>query len=237
MSTRMTMAVVFVVGLALLVPSKARAQEHSVNLSLGYFAVRGEDARLEDDVLVENLRIFSFELGDFNNATAGADWLIRFGDYLEAGVGLGFYRRTVASTYDDFVDVDGTEIEQDLKLRVAPITATIRFLPFGRRAVEPYIGVGAGIFSWRYSEVGEFLDFSAFVSHPDIFRDQFVAEGNDVGAVVLGGVRAPVGSRYAVGAELRYQEAHGTVGIEQGFLDERIDLGGLTTQFTFQVKF
>ncbi len=214
----------------------AHAQQQSVTLTLGYFAVRGEDARISDDVLVENLetRLFTFRLGDFNNVSAGGEWLIGLGEYVEAGVGLGFYRRTVASTYKDFVDVDGSEIEQDLKLRVIPFTTTIRFLPFGRSAaLQPYVGAGLGIYAWRYSEVGDFIDFSDFA----VFREQFVAEGNDVGAVVLGGVRVPFGSRFAVGGELRYQTVQGTVGVENGFLEERIDLGGLTSQATLQVKF
>ena len=113
--------------------------------TLGPFAVRGEDARISDDVLVENLDLFAFRLGDFSNASAGAEWLMGLSEYLEAGGGLGFYRRTVASTYDDFVDVDGSEIEQDLKLRVIPFTTTIRFLPFGRSAaLQPYVGVAWG---------------------------------------------------------------------------------------------
>ncbi len=212
----------------------AHAQEQSVNFTLGYFAVRGEDARISDDVLVENLDLFAFRLGDFNNASAGAEWLMGLGEYVEAGVGLGFYRRTVASTYDDFVDVDGSEIEQDLKLRVIPFTTTIRFLPFGRSAaLQPYVGGGLGIYAWRYSEVGDFIDFSDFA----VFRDRFVAEGNDVGPVVLAGVRMPFGSRFAVGGEIRYQTVQGTVGVENGFLEERIDLGGLTAQATLQVKF
>ena len=212
----------------------AHAQQQSVTFTLGYFAVRGEDARISDDVLVENLDLFAFRLGDFNNASAGAEWLLGLGEYVEAGVGLGFYRRTVASTYDDFVDVDGSEIEQDLKLRVIPFTTTIRFLPFGRSAaLQPYVGGGLGIYAWRYSEVGDFIDFSDFA----VFRDRFVAEGNDVGPVVLAGVRMPFGSRFAVGGELRYQTVQGTVGVENGFLEERIDLGGLTAQATLQVKF
>ena len=214
--------------------AQAHAQQQSVTFNLGYFAVRGEDARISDDVLVENLDLFAFRLGDFNNASAGAEWLLGLGEYLEAGVGLGFYRRTVASTYDDFVDVDGSEIEQDLKLRVIPFTTTIRFLPFGRSAaLQPYVGGGLGIYAWRYSEVGDFIDFSDFA----VFRDRFVAEGNDVGPVVLAGVRMPFGSRFAVGGELRYQTVQGTVGVENGFLEERIDLGGLTAQATLQVKF
>ena len=212
----------------------AHAQQQSVTFTLGYFAVRGEDARISDDVLVENLDLFAFRLGDFNNASAGAEWLLGLGEYVEAGVGLGFYRRTVASTYDDFVDLDGSEIEQDLKLRVIPFTTTIRFLPFGRSAaLQPYVGGGLGIYAWRYSEVGDFIDFSDFA----VFRDRFVAEGNDVGPVVLAGVRMPFGSRFAVGGELRYQSVQGTVGVENGFLEERIDLGGLTAQATLQVKF
>ena len=218
----------------LLIVAPAQAQQQSVNFSLGYFAVRGEDARISDDVLVENLSLFSFALADFNNASVGGEWLIGLGEYLEAGVGLDFYRRTVASVYDDFVDVDGSEIEQDLKLRVVPFTATVRFLPLGQSgAVQPYVGGGLGIFAWRYSEVGEFVDFSDF----RIFRDQFVAEGNSAGPVVLGGLRVPFGSRFSAGGEIRYQRAQGTVGVDNGFLNESLDLGGLTTRVTFQVKF
>ena len=235
MPVRPIMLGMLVILLVILVgAAPAHAQQQSVTFTLGYFAVRGEDARISDDVLVENLDLFAFRLGDFNNASAGAEWLMGLGEYLEAGVGLGFYRRTVASTYDDFVDVDGSEIEQDLKLRVIPFTTTIRFLPFGRSAaLQPYVGGGLGIYAWRYSEVGDFIDFSDFA----VFRDRFVAEGNDVGPVVLAGVRMPFGSRFAVGGELRYQTLQGTVGVENGFLEERIDLGGLTAQATLQVKF
>ena len=226
--------VILVIFVILVGAAPAHAQQQSVTLMLGHFAVRGEDARISDDVLVENLDLFAFKLGDFNNVSAGAEWLMGLGEYVEAGVGLGFYRRTVASTYADFVDVDGSEIEQDLKLRVIQFTTTIRFLPFGRSAaLQPYVGAGLGIYAWRYSEVGDFIDFSDF----GVFREQFVAEGNDVGTVVLGGVRMPFGSRFAVGGELRYQTVQGTVGVENGFLEERIDLGGLTAQATLQVKF
>ena len=122
MPVRPIMLGMLVILLVILVgAAPAHAQQQSVTFNLGYFAVRGEDARISDDVLVENLDLFAFRLGDFNNASAGAEWLTGLGEYLEAGVGLGFYRRTVASTYDDFVDVDGSEIEQDLKTPGHPV--------------------------------------------------------------------------------------------------------------------
>lgn len=234
MSKHMVCAVVLATGMSLGLGAPVWAQESSLSLNLGYFAVRGEATRISDDVIVENLGLFAFDLDQFNNASVGAEWLVGFGDYLEAGFGVGFYQETVLSVYDDFIDEDGTEIEQDFKLRVTPVTATARFFPFGmQNTIQPYAGAGIGFFNWRYSEVGEFIDFNTF----DVFRDRFVADGNDVGGVYLGGVRVLVGSRYAVGAEVRYQDVNGVVGIDQGFLDERIDLGGLTSSFTFNVRF
>ena len=206
----------------------------SLGLNVGYFSVRGEDARIAEDVLLENRNLFAFDIPDFSGGTVGAEWLIGIGDYFDAGVGVGFYQRTVPSVYADFIDIDGSEISQDFRLRVVPLTATVSVLPFGRETpVQPYFGVGIGLFNWRYSEVGEFIDFSNF----DVFRDRFVASGHDVGGLILGGLRVPFGDRFAAGGEVRYQSVSGKVGIDQGFLNERIDLGGIATQFTFQIRF
>ena len=208
--------------------------QQSLGLNVGYFSVRGEDARIAEDVLLENRNLFAFDIPDFSGGTVGAEWLIGIGDYFDAGVGVGFYQRTVRSVYADFIDIDGSEISQDFRLRVVPLTATVSVLPFGRETpVQPYFGVGIGLFNWRYSEVGEFIDFSNF----DVFRDRFVASGHDVGALILGGLRVPFGDRFAAGGEVRYQSVSGKVGIDQGFLNERIDLGGIATQFTLQIRF
>ena len=233
MYKRVSLSMASLVAGVLLTATTVQAQQ-SVVFNVGYFAARGEATRVTDDVLVENLSLFAFDIKDFNGAAVGGEWVIGIGDYFDAGVGIGFYQRTVPSVYLDFVDDDGTEIFQDFRLRIVPVTATIRVLPFGRHtAIQPYFGAGVGVFNWQYSEVGEFIDFNNF----DIFRDRFVADGTDVGGLLLGGVRIPFTDRYSAGVELRYQSATGRVRIDQGFLNERIDLGGLTTQFTFQVGF
>lgn len=222
---------VLALGCILLAAAPALADQ-SLSLTLGYFALRGEDARTAGDVLVENRSFLAFNLKDFNSASFGGEWLVGLGDYVEAGVGLGYYRRTVPSVYDGFVSGDGSEIEQDLKFRIIPITATVRFLPLGRRGlVQPYIGGGLGLYRWRYSETGEFVDFTDL----SIFRDRFVAEGTDAGPVVLGGVRLAVGSRVTTGGEIRYDSARGTLG--EGFLTDTIDLGGFSFLATVNLKF
>src|SRR5215212_3727834 len=208
-----------------LAPSVASAQQ-SINFTIGGFAPRAEDARSNNDVLVNNLDFLVFDLKDFNGATFGGEWLTGLGDKFEAGLGLGFYQRSTPAVYRNFVNADGSEIEQDIKLRVVPFTATVRFLPLGHSGVEPYIGAGVGVFNWRYSETGEFL-----ATDRTIFRGNFVGKGNATGPVILGGVRVPVGS-WGVGGEIRYQSAEGKLPAAQDFAGSKIDLGGFTYNFT-----
>ena len=218
--------------------SRVESGRNAFGFNVGYFALRGLDSRIDDDVLLADLSqgaySLLFDVKDFNGATVGAEWLIGVSEYLEAGVGAGFYQRTVPSIYEQKVRNDGAELEQDLKLRVIPLTATIRFLPVGRGGVEPYIGVGVGAFRWKYSEVGEFI-FQNDVTD----TDRFIASGTAVGPVVLGGIRFPVADVWTVGGEVRYQKAEGKGLIDQNefFLGDKIDLGGWSTSFTMHLRF
>lgn len=215
----------------LLTPSKAHAQQ-SINFYLGGFVPLSEDARDFDDVLLGNLDYLAFYLPDFNGGTVGAEYLVGVGEFLDAGLGIGFYRQSVPSVYADLVNSNGSEIEQDLRLRIAPVSATFRLLPFGRSApIQPYIGAGVGIFAWRYSEAGDFVD----PVDGTIFRDRFIGSGTAVGPVILGGIRFPVGL-VDIGGEVRYQQATGDLPADQ-FFSSKIDLGGWTYAATFNVRF
>lgn len=212
-------------------PARASAQQ-SLNLYLGGFVPRSEDARSRDDVLVNNLDFLAFNLKDFDAPTVGGEWLIGLGDKFEGGLGIGISSRTVPAVYLNYTNRNQTEIEQDLKLRIVPFTATVRFLPLGRRdSIEPYIGAGVGVFGFRYSESGQFL-----ATDKTIFRDTFVGSGSATGPVILGGVRVPIGVG-AVGGEIRYQSAEGALPKDQDFAGSKIDLGGFNYLFTVKIKF
>jgi hypothetical protein len=224
-----------VVLLALVAPSQAAAQS-VVSIYLGGFSPRGLDARNDTDVLVSNLfngeDSLDFEVNDFGGATVGLEWLTALGPHLEAGVGLGYYRRTVPSVYAFLVADDRTEIEQDLRLRIVPFSATVRLLPFGRyAAIQPYVGGGIGVLNWRYTEVGEFVDSL----DGSIFADRFVGSGTAAGPVLIGGARFPAGA-WTIGGEVRYQSARDEVPIDE-FLGTTIDLGGYNYLLTFSVGF
>lgn len=229
----------------------ARAQSQAVSFNIGYFSLRGEDARLtEGDILANELNggffdALAFNLKDFNNVTFGGEWLFGLSEFLEGGVGVAYYSSGgVPSVSANFINTDtGAEITQTLRFRMVPITGTIRFLPIGRSSVvEPYIGAGIAIIPWRYTEVGQFVFPPAGGgSGADISTASYEGSGTNVGPVVLGGVRIPF-DRYALGGEVRWQRAKGTLPTSQ-FITQAdgqpsvMDLGGLTFQATFVVRF
>jgi hypothetical protein len=223
---------------------------HSIGFNLGNFWVKGGDcpvspsscdSRVEDDTLVKNLFNddpefdLDFLMKDFNGPTFGGEWLYAVTDYIETGVGISYYRQTVPSVYANLEHDNGNLIFQDLQLRKVPIDATVRFLPVGRSGpVEPYVGGGVAFVNWSYKESGEFVDSSNF----DIFRATYEADGTAIGAVLLGGVRFPVGDAFPVGGEAKWLKAEGdTNSVESQLLGSKIDLGGWSLNFNMHIRF
>jgi hypothetical protein len=220
----------------------AASAQQSLNLHVGGFTPKAEDGRTPNDVLVNDLTVrpqLAFNISDFNMPVLGAEYLVGLGPILEAALGIGFQQRSVPSVYAQLVNSDGSEIEQTLKLRDIPFSATVRFLPLGHQGgVQPFIGGGVGIHAWRYSESGQFV-----ADNGDIFRKTYVASGTATGPVVLGGVRVPIGG-WGIGGELRWQSAVGDLPSDSGFVTDRtignqpkIDLGGFTYLFSVNFRF
>src|SRR5438874_1368898 len=103
--------------IGVLVPAPAAAQQ-SFNIFLGGFVPRGLDGRANDDVLLRESvnggctpacplatlnRNTGIDVNEFNGFTIGGEWLVGFGNNFEGGLGLGFYTRTVPTTYADLV--------------------------------------------------------------------------------------------------------------------------------------
>ena len=244
-SGRARLAMALTVCATLCAPAAASAQirqvssssnaKQTVNFTIGYFALKGLDSRVEDDVLLNELQSAQpllFEVKDFNSPIFGVEYLFGVNSNIEAGIGVGFSQRTVPSVYARLTHADNTEIEQELKLRQIPVAFTGRFLFLPRgSAVEPYVGAGIVAIRYRYSETGEFV-----ADNRDIFPARYVAEGTAVGPMVLAGIRAPVGN-WVAGGEVRWQKAEAKGLLNQEFIGDKFDLGGWTANFTFGVRF
>lgn len=223
MRARLVSTLAGVLAFSVLSADTALAQQQSVNFSLGYFTIRGEDSRTNGDVLVENRDLLLFDFDDFNTVAIGAEYVYSIGEFLEVGGSLGYTSRGVDTIYEDYERPDGSEIEQELRLRVVPMAATIRILPLGRSgAFQPYVGGGLGIYNWRYSETGDFIDFS--LPGRPVFRETYTQTGTALGPVAVFGARVPLGN-ITIGGEVRYQKAEGDLD-ERDFLGPKIDLGG-----------
>jgi hypothetical protein len=231
MLQRIATNVGLLIAAVLICVSPAQAQQ-TVNFTLGHFSAFDPNSRTSGDVINENLTFLVFDPDEFGGASIGGEWLVGLGRFLEAGAGVSYTAQTVPSFYQDFVDPDGTEVDQDLHLRITPIAFTVRVGLFGPSTpIQPYFGGGLGIFNWKYRESGEFIDFNAGRT---IFVDTFEATGNSTGAIVLGGVRF-AGARFSAGGEIRYQHASGDLPVD--FSASKIDLGGWTYNFTIGARF
>ena len=228
-------ALVLCAVLAPLAPAPALAQQQTVNVTIGGFVPRGEDARVAGDVLVEDRTFLVFNVDEFKSATVGAEWLFPIGNFVEGGAGVSFTRRTVPTVYDCCVDNSGNEIEQELRLRRIPIDLTLRVLPLSNSSpVQVYFGGGISLIPWRYSETGDFIDFN---NNRNVFRATYVGTGTASGGVALAGVRFQ-GNTASGGFEVKYHKASGTFESDDDeFAAPKIDLGGWTYQATIGVRF
>ncbi len=235
--TKVLAATLLVIGIGA-VP--AAAQQQTLSLNVGWLTLRGAGDRVPGDTIVQNLiptspidYSLAYRVSDFDNTTFGGDWLFPIGDFFEGGIGVNYYAKTVPSFYASLTDTNGADITQNLRLREVPITASLRFLPFGRRfPVQPYAGFGVSVIPWRYSEVGDFVDTAQNIYTAD-YHDSGVA----IGWTAMAGIRVPVTRAFSLGGEVRYLDANTSLDPTVGFLGDRLDLGGISYLATFNIKF
>jgi len=196
----------------------------------------GYDGRVNGDVLVEDLNSLVFRVSSFKSPQVFGEWDVAFGHRVEVGLGLGYQARTVPSFYRNIVNqsAGGGDILQDLRLRIIPVSAVVRFLPFGKPGhAQPYLGAGIAALRWRYSEFGEFVD-----ANSNIFQARFVGTGTSLGTILLGGVRVPAGGDvFAVNFEARYQFGTGKNLPQPDFLTNKIDLSGGSMNIAFMIRY
>jgi hypothetical protein len=236
---RLLLSVASVSLVAGFIATPSASAQQSVNFFIGSFVPTSADARGDisggrsNDILVRDQDFLTFNINRFRGPTFGGEYLTGIGDFFEAGASIGYYQSTVAASDTKFVSPSGANVVADLKLRVVPFTATFRVLPLGHHSgVEPYVGGGIGVFGWRYSESGQFVD----PTDRSIFNGTFLGSGTAIGPVVLGGLRVPIGPAVP-GFEIRWQSAKGDLPTDQDFAGSKIDLSGISYLFTFAIRF
>ena len=221
------------------VPAQPAAAQQTLNFSLGYFTVRGEDARVDGDVLNENRNVPRLRRRAISTArpSAASGWC-RWANTSRRAPGVELLRDARCRRCTQISSTrTAPRSSRTSACGSIPVAFTVRVLPLGQTSpVQPYFGGGLGICSaWRYSESGEFVDFrgrtrsSATSSSPS---------GTATGPVVLGGIRF-AGDAVSAGGEVRYHSADARSGTalldrpgESADRSRRLDL-----QFTIGWRF
>lgn len=199
-----------------------QAPKVSVTGHLGYFGMTGGG---QGNVIDENRSYLDFDGAGIGGLTTGAELNVGVGNNAEVGVGAGYFTGAVNTHYRDYVNGDGSELRQQLRVTNVPVDANVKWFPTGRDSkVQPYLGGGVQLNKWSYEESGQFIDFNS--ANMDVYKEKYKANGVAVGPVAIAGLRVPLNKKVSIGGEYRYQWAKGQLPVEGGFAGDHLDLGG-----------
>jgi opacity protein-like surface antigen len=204
-------------------------EDQVFRFDLGAFTPRG-DSRYWDDKEVD----FTGDADDFEDAVLGVEWVKFLGDRTGLALGATFWEGGTDQAYLDFVDDRGFDIVHRTDLEVSSLTLGLLFhLTQRDRAIVPYVGAGGGVWAWRLTEVGEFIDFTQGL---EIFDDFFEDDGTALGYYWRAGLEVPIADSWAVHAEARWQRVDDDLGADFEGLGE-LDLSGRSISAGLSVSF
>jgi len=187
------------------------------------------------DIFQDAAALYTADKKGWTGATGGLEFDLRLSHNVELGFHVDGYTRKRDTHYLDYTHSDGSEIQQTLELTEVPMGVSLRLLPLGARApISPYVTVGADLVLWKYSEFGEFIDFST--AGKPIGTADFRADGVAPGAHVAAGVRVPLNYDFALTAEARYLWAS-QKDMGGDFSAFKIDLTGASATVGLNVRF
>jgi opacity protein-like surface antigen len=197
-------------------------EEQALRVDLGAFRPDGESSYWEDKAID-----FTGDAEDFEDAAVAIGYVRFLGPRLGLAVSGSFYEPlSETQEYLFFEDERGFPIYHVTDLETYSLTLGFLF-HLARRdaAIVPYLGIGGGVYFWRLTEVGDFIDFST--PSLEIFFDFFEDEGSTLGYYYQAGLEVPVARNWSVYAEGRWQKAEDDLGGDFEGLGE-IDLSGRT---------
>lgn len=189
------------------------------------------------DLFEANEYDFGITDDDFLTGGFGFEFDVAVLPRVDVSLGFDTGDAETLGSYLDFVFEDGGEIEHSARLAMTELSLGVRLRLLGGSApVRPYVIGGVSGAYYRYTEIGEFVDFDTADIYYDEFEEKSFLPGFFVGAGAdVAVVRLPDGGRVELFGEFRYARAEGehTEGFA-GFGDLRLDRsGGL---FGFRVR-
>ncbi|MCC7054997.1 MAG: hypothetical protein IT355_17120 [Gemmatimonadaceae bacterium] len=173
--------------------------------------------------------------GDFATGGYQVDLGVRLSERAEIVLTAGNSSRDVASEFRRYVDNNDLPIEQSTRLQRFPVSLGVRYAVTapGERIskfawipsrITPWVGAGAGVMSYTFSQTGDFVDFETL----NVFRDEYKASGWAPMAYASLGTELRLTTRFSLMGDLRYTASRGSMNASRGaFVGfDKIDLSG-----------
>jgi opacity protein-like surface antigen len=189
--------------------------------------------RADSDLFGMVARELTLEKSDFRAPVVGFDFGVPFQSHFAAVFSFEYARTSPVSESRNFVQDNGQPIRQTTHFTQMPIIGTLRFYP--RKTGEtvgsyawiptkflPYVGGGAGVIRYQFTQSGDFVDSKTL----DIFSADFRSSGVAATAHVVAGADIGLTWRIVANVEARYSFSHAN--LNQDFATfQPIDLTGL----------
>jgi opacity protein-like surface antigen len=189
-------------------------------IHLGSFQPRGDSeywSSIQNDFT-------NSDRSDFEDVSFGADYLLPLNDRMSLMFSGTWYEGTTTNSYRGFEDNFGDRIRHDTTLDIGSATVGLVFhlLPRGA-AIQPYVGVGGGVYPWRLQERGDFIDIDS--PNLPIFSARLRSTGTAFGYYGLVGLEAPITRNVSIFAEGRWTRVDDDLSDDfEGF--GKLDLSG-----------
>jgi len=206
-------------------PSGPWLEQGAFRVQLGMFSPSGDSEFWRDTEAV-----FTGDAGDLDGVQYGADVLWSVNRHMSLMFSFSYAGGSTTQYYDEPLLSD---LGHTTELSVMPMTAALVFFPAGRNSVlNPYLGVGGGVYWWDYSESGYFWDF---VNEEETFQT-YATDSEAFGFFLLAGLDIPVRPTWSFFVEGRWQEVNDDMADDFAGLGEA-DLSGFSLSGGFSWKF
>ncbi|MXW71306.1 MAG: hypothetical protein F4Z74_07640 [Acidobacteria bacterium] len=181
------------------------------------------------DLFAANEFDFGITDDDFRTGSFGFEFDFAVLPRVDISIGFNSGNAETYGSYLDLVYEDGGEIEHSARLAMTDLSLGVRLRLLGGAArVRPYlVGGFAGVY-YRYSEIGDFVDFETADIYYDVFEETSFLPGFFAGAGAdVAIVRFRDGGSLDLFGEFRYVRSQGehTEGFD-GFGDLTLDRSG-----------
>ncbi len=200
----------------------------SINFKFGIFT-----PNLESDLWETNFENLSFSKSDFNNSSYALEIEYFANPFISLSVEGGTYSNTVYSEYSEYVYDDDSPIYQNMFLRISGLELNVKVYPIGyKRFLIPYIGGGAGIYSWKYEQWGDFINFEDGTIQDGYAYTKAYSPGFNLRIGIIIRIKRHLGISF----EAKDQYLKGTLSsLFEGF--EKLDLSGRTYNLGVHIYF